>query len=51
MIEIITDPDKAIEFILNDNPDIKVFTDGSRMENCIGASAALYRGGRLKASL
>jgi len=51
MIEIITDPDEAIKSILNDNPDVKVFTDGSRMENCIGASAALYRRGRLKASL
>jgi len=45
------DPDEAIESILNDNPDVKVFTDGSGMENRIGASAALYRRGRLKASL
>ena len=51
MTEIIMDPDKAIESILNNNPDVKVFTDVSGMENRIGASAALYRRGRLKASL
>ena len=45
------DPDEAIESILNDNPNVKVFTDGSRIENHIGASTALYRRGRLKASL
>jgi len=30
--KIITNPDDAIEVIQNDNPDVKVFTDGSRME-------------------
>ena len=30
--EIITNLDEAIESITNDNPDMKVFTDGSGME-------------------
>jgi hypothetical protein len=30
--KIIMDPDKAIESISNDNPDMKIFTDGSGME-------------------
>ena len=35
MTTIIMDPDEAIKSILNDNPDIKVFIDGSRIENHI----------------
>ena len=32
MTEIITNLDDVIESILNNNPDVKVFTDGSGME-------------------
>jgi len=49
--KIITNPDDAIEVIQNDNPDVKVFTDGSRMEGWIGASMVLYRNGRLQTTL
>jgi hypothetical protein len=43
--------DKAIEDANNDNPDVKVFTDGSGMEEKIGAAAVLYRNGRVKTML
>jgi hypothetical protein len=49
--KIITDPDEAIELISNDNPDMKVFTDSSGMERCIGASTVLYWNRRLKTTL
>ena len=49
--QIITNPDDAIESIAQDNPDMKVFTDGSGMEKHIGASMVLYRNGRLKLTL
>jgi hypothetical protein len=47
-INIASSIDEAIEDIQNDNPDIKVFTDGSGMDGKIGAAAVLYRNGRLK---
>jgi hypothetical protein len=49
--EVITGTDEAIEAIQNDNPDVKVFTDGSGMDRKIGATAVLYRNRRLKAKL
>ena len=51
LTEIIMNVDEAIESISNDNPDVKVFTDGSEMERRIGASVALYRNGNLKTTL
>jgi len=50
-MQIITNLDNVIESIAQDNPDVKVFTNGSGMENHIGASAVLYRNGRLKSTL
>jgi ribonuclease HI len=35
----------------NDDSDVKIYTDGSGMEGKIGAAAALYRGGEVKAKL
>ena len=49
--EIITDADKAIEVIIQENPDVNVFTDGSGMEGKVGATAVLYRNRRLKTRL
>jgi ribonuclease HI len=49
--EVIPDTDKAIEAIRCDNPDVKVFTDGSGMDRKIGAAAVLYRSGRPKTKL
>jgi ribonuclease HI len=49
--EMIDDIDRAIESIRDDDPDIKVFTDGSGMEGKIGAAAVLYRNGSLKTKL
>jgi len=49
--EVITRTDKAIETIQNDNPDVKVFKGGSGMDGKIGATAILYRNGRLKTKL
>ena len=43
--------DKAIEYANNNNPDVKVFTDGSGMEEKIGAVAVLYRNRRVKTML
>ena len=43
--------DEAIEVIQNDNPDVKVFTDGSGMNGKIGTAAILYRNRRLKTKL
>lgn len=35
----------------HDNPDVKVFTDGSDMEGKIGMAAVLHRNGRMKTKL
>ena len=40
-----------INNIAQDNPDSKIFTDGSSMNNKIGASTVLYRDNRCKTSL
>ena len=48
---IAANADDAITELEHDNPDIKVFTDGSGMDNKIGAAAVLYRNGRLKLKL
>ena len=50
-IKIINDADEAITDMEQDHPDVKIFTDGSGMEGEIGASAVLYRNGRLKSSV
>jgi len=47
-INIASSINKAIEDIQNDNPDVKVFMDGSGMDGKIGAAMVLYRNGRLK---
>jgi hypothetical protein len=49
--EVITNVDKAIVSIANDNPDVKIFTDSSGMDCRIGASAVLYRNQNLKTTL
>ena len=49
--EIIPDVDKAITDIVQEHPDVNVFTDGSGMEGKVGAGAVLYRNGRLKTKL
>ena len=51
MTEVITTTDEAIAAIQNDNPDVKVFTDGSGMEGKIRATAVLYRNRNLKTKL
>jgi ribonuclease HI len=43
--------DDAIKDLERDDPDIKVFTDGSGLNNTIGAAAVLYRNGRVKSKL
>ena len=50
-IKIVDDADGAILDMEQDISDVKIFTDGSGMEGKIGASAALYRNGRLKSTL
>ena len=50
-IKILTDADEAIADMEQDHPDVKIFTDGSGMEGEIGASAVLYRNGRIKSSV
>jgi hypothetical protein len=49
--KIASNADIAIENVDQDNPDVKVFTDGSGMEGKIGAAAVLYRNGRAKTEL
>ena len=46
-------PDKgqAMINITQDSPDLKIFTDGSSMNDKIGTSAVLYRDNRHKTSL
>ena len=48
---IIPDKEEAINDIAQDDPDLKIFTDGSGMNDKIGASAVLYRDNRRKSSL
>ena len=48
---VITDIDKAVNAVDQDNSDINVFTDGSGMNGKISASAVLYRNDRQKASV
>ena len=50
-IKILMDADEAIADMEQDHPDVKIFTDGSGMEGEIGASAVLYRNGRIKSSV
>ena len=50
-IKIVDHADGAILDMEQDITDAKIFTDGSGMEGKIGASAALYRNGRLKSTL
>lgn len=50
-MEVAQDAEMAITSLQQDNPDAKVFTDRSGMDGKIGASAALYRNGRLKSTL
>jgi hypothetical protein len=51
MAKIASNAEDAIENIEQDNPDVKVFTDGSGMERKIGPAVVLYRNGRVKAEL
>jgi ribonuclease HI/endonuclease/exonuclease/phosphatase family metal-dependent hydrolase len=46
-----TNGERAMEVIDRDDPDLKIFTDGSGMDDNIGASAVVYRNNREKASL
>ena len=50
-IQIITDRKLAINSIACDDPDLKIFTDRSGINDKIGASAVLYCNNRKKASL
>jgi ribonuclease HI len=50
-INIIPIAEDAIEDMEQDQADIKIFTDGSGMDDKIGAAAVLYRAGRLKSKL
>ena len=50
-MKIIPDKEEAINDIAQDDPDLKIFTDGSAMNDKIGASAVLYRDNRCKSSL
>ena len=50
-MSMIPDKEEAIADIARDNFDLKIFTDGSSMNNKIGASAVLYRDNRCKTSL
>jgi LmbE family N-acetylglucosaminyl deacetylase len=43
--------EEAISSLECDQADVKVFTDGSGMEDKIGAAAILYRNGRMKTKL
>ena len=47
-IKIANNEDEAITNTNQDNPDVKVFTDGSGMDGKIGAAAVLYRYRRVK---
>ena len=49
--QIITDRKLAINSIACDNPDLKIFTDRSGINDKIGASTVLYHNNRKKASL
>ena len=51
VIQIIEDRKLTIRLIAHDNPDLKIFTDGSGINDKIGASAVLYRNNRKKATL
>ena len=49
--QIITDRKLAIRSIACDDPDLKIYTDGSGINDKIRASAVLYRNNRKKATL
>ena len=51
VIQIIKDRKLTIRSIAHDNPDLKIFTDGSGINDKIGASAVLYQNNRKKATL
>jgi len=48
---ITSSTDEALENLEIDEPDVKVFTDGSGMEGKIGMAAVLYQNGRMKTKL
>ena len=48
---IIPDKEEAINDIAQDDPDLKIFTNGSGMNDKIGTSMVLYRDNRCKSSL
>jgi hypothetical protein len=48
---IASDEHEAIRNLEQDEPDVKVFTDGSGMQGTIGAAAVLYRNRRKKSEL
>ena len=51
IIQIIKDRKLAIRLIAHDNPNLKIFTDSSGINDKIRASAVLYRNNRKKATL
>jgi ribonuclease HI len=50
-IKIANNEDEVIMNVNQDSTDVKVFTDGSGMDDKIGAAAVLYRYGRVRSEL